>query len=67
MNTLSCLAEKITLLIVGFSVLGIGIAFFINSLTTLPFIGMIVALSAFAASYPLLRSAIKETCEYSGN
>ncbi len=64
MNALSCFGEKTTSSIVGFMLFGVGILFFFAGLTVLPVFGFIVALPAFAASYPLLRSAFKEACEY---
>ena len=64
MSALSCFGEKTTSSIVGFILFGVGILFFFAGLTVLPVIGFIVALPAFAASYPLLRSAFKEACEY---
>ena len=66
MNALSCFGEKTTSAIVGFILVGIGIVFISLGLTILPIFGFIVAVPAFAASYPLLRSAFKEACEYYG-
>jgi hypothetical protein len=64
MNALSCFGEKTTSSIVGFILFGVGILFVIAGMTVLPIFGFIIALPAFAASYPLLRSAFKEACEY---
>ncbi len=66
MNAVACFGEKTTSSIVGFLLFGVGIVFFFLGLTVLPIFGFIIALPAFAASYPLLRSAFKEACEYSG-
>lgn len=66
-NALACFGEKTTSSIVGFVLLAVGIVFLILGMTILPVIGFIVAIPAFAASYPLLRSAFKEACEYYGN
>jgi hypothetical protein len=66
MNDLSCFGEKTTSSIVGFILFGIGVLFFFAGLTILPIFGFVIALPAFAASYPLLRSAFKEVCEYNG-
>lgn len=64
MGALSCFGEKTTSSIVGFLLLGVGIIFCGLGVTILPILGFIVAVPAFAASYPLLRSAFKEACEY---
>ncbi len=66
MNSLACFGEKTTSSIVGFLLLGVGIVFFVLGMTVLPIFGFIISLPAFAASYPLLRSAFKEACEYYG-
>ena len=66
MGALACFGEKTTSSIVGFILFGVGIVFFFLGMTVLPIIGFIIALPAFAASYPLLRSAFKEACEYYG-
>jgi len=64
MNALTCFGEKTTSFIVGILLIVIGIVFVVAGLTVLPVIGFIIAVPAFAGSYPLLRSAIKEACEY---
>ncbi len=64
MGALSCFGEKTTSAIVGFILVGVGFLFVIAGLTVLPIFGFIIALPAFAASYPLLRSAFREACEY---
>ena len=64
---LGCFGEKTTSAIVGFILISVGIVFSVLGVTVLPIIGFIVAVPAFAASYPLLRSAFKEACEYYGN
>jgi len=66
MGALTCFGEKTTSAIVGVILVIVGIVFVGLGLTVLPIIGFIVALPAFAASYPLLRSAFKEACEYYG-
>lgn len=66
MGALSCFGEKTTSAIVGFTLIAVGIVFFGLGLTILPIFGFIVAVPAFIASYPLLRSAFKEACEYYG-
>ena len=63
---LACFGEKTTSSIVGFLLFGVGIVFFVLGMTVLPIFGFIISLPAFAASYPLLRSAFKEACEYYG-
>jgi uncharacterized membrane protein YbaN (DUF454 family) len=64
MGALACFGEKTTSAIVGVILVIVGIVFVGLGLTVLPIIGFIIALPAFAASYPLLRSAFKEACEY---
>ena len=66
MSALACFGEKTTSAVVGFILISVGIVFFGLGLTVFPIFGFIIAVPAFVASYPLLRSAFKEACEYYG-
>lgn len=66
MNALACFGEKTTAAVAGFLLVVVGIVFLGLGLTVLPILGFIVAIPAFVASFPLLRVAFKEACEYYG-
>jgi len=66
MNALTCFGEKTTAAVAGFLLVVVGIVFLGLGFTVLPIFGFIVAIPAFLASFPLLRVAFKEACEYYG-
>ena len=66
MNALECFGEKTASAIGGFVLIVVGIVFLGLGFTILPIIGFVIALPAFIASFPLLRTAFKEACVYYG-
>ena len=63
MNKLQCYLEKSGDLVLGLSLLAIGLLFTVFSLTIIPAIGLLVAIPALALSIPFLRASYKETCQ----
>ena len=66
MNKLECFGDKTASAIGGFLLIVVGIVFLGLGFTVLPVFGFIVAVPAFLGSFPLLRTAFKEACEYYG-
>jgi hypothetical protein len=65
-NALACFGEKTTAAVAGFVLVAVGVVFLGLGFTVLPVFGFIVAVPAFIGSFPLLRVAFKEACEYYG-
>lgn len=66
MKAFECFGEKLSAFIIGIILLIAGILFTILGFTVLPVIGFIIAVPAFIASIPFLKSAVQRACEYYG-